>query len=1017
MKRYISFILAAVLIFVLCFSSCNTGTSSTSSNENSDSASNTENNANPTESTNQSSGNAENTNQSSGNAENTENTNQSCSHSYGDWMITKAPTCLESGSKVRICSKCSYAQTAEAAALGHTTQTGVCERCNENIGQSLAESIRSVIEIYEVYVSKIDSAGGVNMEIAFTNKSDKTIKYIHFYVRPYNAVGDSQKCEIRDYSRFDAYITGPLEGGHEGYSRYGDNTSGGHHWDACWYNNSISYIDLEGVKIEYMDGSTYSLNSEEVKLAFTDYPVHQKIEQLGSSTGFSRDHQNEKFDFKLLLMNKDYVSLARNAKVDVRFVNGDNEIVFSKTYRVDEADFVDDELYALGSVKIAYFSIYDWEIEASDNKSGYLYYKVYSDDGEFDFEEKHEFTSDLPKETESYDTWLSTKGISYNEHALTLFTSNGIYTVSGVDYSVAKSKMTISVDIKKISGTNTWNNPIQMTVLDPNGFTVATLKGDPFVYEAGDTASFTVQVNNVGEGEYTLIFNDRIIDQNGLYYNFDFTQGTCHAYISDMTVENLKLSSEYAGFPIVRLCTDSYENSTLKSIEIPASVTYIESGVFAFCDNLTSITVAQNNPVYHSAGNCIIETASKQLIAGCAASVIPSDGSVTCISYNAFYELHNLKSIVIPESVTQILGYAFRNCTGLESVLLPDTLTVLESFVFEGCNSLKTVTIPKNITEIPAFLFYNCTSLETVIFEGPINSISSYTFANCVALKNLELPSTITEMGTDPFDGCILLTENENGLFYVGNWLVGAEDGIFDAIIRNGTVGIATNIFWAQTTLKTAYIPASVRYMGYYLFESCSNLRKVTIEHGVSYLSSGIFEGCSNLKEIVFTGTKAQWAAIEKESSWFSGGEITIVCTDGEEKFSYMKADSATIHWTNVSSGKDKWYFNEPYIQGNTLYIPCTQVTFAAPFSWNDKNDSGKLTGEASVTDYFNGTKAKVSGTYEKKSFSANESQSFILEIPLNELNQEKPEKLYLRLEALINGKLSYVLINFEIEW
>ena len=50
-------------------------------------------------------------------------------------------------------------------------------------------------------------------------------------------------------------------------------------------------------------------------------------------------------------------------------------------------------------------------------------------------------------------------------------------------------------------------------------------------------------------------------------------------------------------------------------------------------------------------------------------------------------------------------------------------------------------------------------------------------------------------------------------------------------------------------------------------------------------------------------------------------------------------------------------------------------------------------------------------------SFAVNEGQSFILEIPLDELGNSKPETIYLRLEALVNGKLSYVLINFEIEW
>ena len=39
------------------------------------------------------------------------------------------------------------------------------------------------------------------------------------------------------------------------------------------------------------------------------------------------------------------------------------------------------------------------------------------------------------------------------------------------------------------------------------------------------------------------------------------------------------------------------------SIEIPASVTKIEEGAFRRCGGLENITVAEGNPVYHSADN------------------------------------------------------------------------------------------------------------------------------------------------------------------------------------------------------------------------------------------------------------------------------------------------------------------------------------------------------------------------------------------------------------------------------
>ncbi len=71
--------------------------------------------------------------------------------------------------------------------------------------------------------------------------------------------------------------------------------------------------------------------------------------------------------------------------------------------------------------------------------------------------------------------------------------------------------------------------------------------------------------------------------------------------------------------------------SSLTSIIISSSMTSIGTGTgeFSSCSNLTSILVENGNKVFHAAGNCLIETASKTLLAGCKNSVIPTDGSVT----------------------------------------------------------------------------------------------------------------------------------------------------------------------------------------------------------------------------------------------------------------------------------------------------------------------------------------------------------------------------------------------------
>ena len=346
---------------------------------------------------------------------------------------------------------------------------------------------------------------------------------------------------------------------------------------------------------------------------------------------------------------------------------------------------------------------------------------------------------------------------------------------------------------------------------------------------------------------------------------------------------------------VTMLASSCFRESGLTSIDIPDTVTSVNTDMFNGCEGLETVTNWPN-----TANSIFART-----FQGCkslTSFTIPSH--VTGILDRCFAG-SGLTSITIPENVSNLWSTAFLECDQLEefivsannpdfssengvlfdkdkevlqsfppgsllsSFTVPDTVFSINTNAFNS-SKLSSVTLPSSVTHILAGGFAY-SSIASISMSDNITWIGNGAFQGCLSLTSLEFPPNVGDLNTDLFreSGIVSFTIPDNVTF-VGNGVfrdcLGLEtvnwgsnlDTIPHSIFRGCKsltsftipphVTMLVSECFRESGLTSIAIPDTVTSVGFTICSQCTDLTTAIYNPNDTEMKSTAFMSCHNLE-------------------------------------------------------------------------------------------------------------------------------------------------------------------------
>ncbi len=340
----------------------------------------------------------------------------------------------------------------------------------------------------------------------------------------------------------------------------------------------------------------------------------------------------------------------------------------------------------------------------------------------------------------------------------------------------------------------------------------------------------------------------------------------------------------YAGvdYDVTRIGKEAFYNqSSMTSITLPATIKSIGESAFRGCHGLTELEFPASVKVLEYNSLCRCENLVK---------VTLHDG-LEEIGADVFYDCPKLANIQLPSTLKSIGKTAFYYCVQITRMDIPNSVTSIGDKAFEGCSKLTSVTLPTALTELANGIFLS-SALKSIVIPAGMTTIGSQAFYNCQSLSSVTIPASVQTIKSEAFRDCRALTSIS---------------------IPEGVTTIEDNTFYGCSLLTTVQLPSTLTTISNNAFQNCAVMPNVTLPENLKTIDTYAFHGCTALNSVYSLAATPPTLNGDGNTNAFAtvSGEATLYTKSGDKE----KYENAN-HW---SSFKELTAFEN---------VPCAQPTF-----------------------------------------------------------------------------------------